>query len=539
MHLKRRGAELWAEFDDPDVPSASRITREIVLVTGSHEQQAYWYRTDHSRLLGQLPGVYLIKEHQWLPRRSVFLRPPTDRSSSETGRWNDVCINCHTTHGQRRFSAPYGSQPIESLTADTEAAEFGIACEACHGPGTAHVAANRNPLRRYSLHFAGRSDPTIVQPARLDARRSSQVCGQCHSVWEFPDRAAERRANETGFPYMPGDDLLLSRFVAQPAANQDSPTLRRLLTAYPGYLDDSFWPDGMIRVSGREYNGLIDSPCYTKAHDDTRTMSCFSCHSMHQPSGDVRSAAEWAASHQVSEAKQGDAACLQCHASARYSNGHTKHQSGSAGSTCYNCHMPYTTYGLLRGLRSHQISSPSVEVSLHTGRPNACNACHLDRSLGWTQRYLGQWYGVKPIALSDEQQSIAASLLWLLRGDAGQRALMAWAMSWPPARQASGTDWMPPFLSLLFGDPYDAVRVIAYRSLRAQPGFGAFRADMLAPAADRLAAGGRAVDAWRARGRSQRNGDAGLLLDRDGDLIADEVERLLVHRDDRRVNLRE
>ena len=30
--------------------------------------------------------------------------------------------------------------------------------------------------------------------------------------------------------------------------------------------------------------------------------------------------------------------------------------------------MPYTSYGLLGGIRSHQISSPSVDVSVKTGR---------------------------------------------------------------------------------------------------------------------------------------------------------------------------
>ena len=204
MMLTRNGAELWAEFDDPDVRSAAgqrtRISRQIVLVTGSHQQQAYWYRIDQGRLLGQLPGVYLVDEQRWLPRRSVFLRPPTDRQASETGRWNDVCINCHTTHGKRRFATPYNAQAGVNQTADTTVAEFGIACEACHDGGASHVVTNRSPLRRYTLHLTGRADPTIVQPARLDPRRSSQVCGQCHSVWEFYDRAAERQANWSGFP---------------------------------------------------------------------------------------------------------------------------------------------------------------------------------------------------------------------------------------------------------------------------------------------------------------------------------------------------
>ena len=44
--------------------------------------------------------------------------------------------------------------------------------------------------------------------------------------------------------------------------------MKRLLADDPGFVEDSFWSDGMVRVSGREYNGLIDSPCFKDATDD-------------------------------------------------------------------------------------------------------------------------------------------------------------------------------------------------------------------------------------------------------------------------------
>jgi formate-dependent nitrite reductase cytochrome c552 subunit len=141
----------------------------------------------------------------------------------------------------------------------------------------------------------------------------------------------------------------------------------------------------MVRVSGREYNGLIDSPCYERATETARTLTCFSCHSMHIGADDRRGASTWAAAHQVSPGMETNAACLSCHKQFRTNaTTHTRHQNESSGSRCYNCHMPYTSYGLLKALRSHQISSPSVTASVQTGRPNACNACHLDKTLGWT-----------------------------------------------------------------------------------------------------------------------------------------------------------
>jgi formate-dependent nitrite reductase cytochrome c552 subunit len=79
----------------------------------------------------------------------------------------------------------------------------------------------------------------------------------------------------------------------------------------------------------------------------------------------------------------GSAACTQCHGEARFTTRigeHTFHKVDSSGSECLNCHMPHTTYALLKGIRSHQIESPRVRASARYGVPNACNLCHLDRT---------------------------------------------------------------------------------------------------------------------------------------------------------------
>jgi hypothetical protein len=225
MRLERRGTEFWAELDDPDWEGGPggppRITRQVVLITGSHHQQIYWYPTGNGRTLGHLPSIYLIAERQWIPRRTAVMHPP-EQLFSETGSWNGVCVSCHATLGKPEFDTPFRSQPIQTQTVDTRAAEFGISCESCHGPGEEHARANRNPARRYWFHLTGRPDPTAVEPLRLDPRRSSQVCGQCHSVWEFYDVQGERQANSGGLPYRPGEDLLQTRFLAQPARILDS-----------------------------------------------------------------------------------------------------------------------------------------------------------------------------------------------------------------------------------------------------------------------------------------------------------------------------
>src|SRR5262249_60600840 len=126
---------------------------------------ASWYRTGHSRVLGQLPAMFLIGEQRWIPRPAAFMRPPSDGVFSETGRWNGVCINCHATHGKWMFDRAIPSNLSEAQSAETTTAEFGIACEACHGPAAEHIRANQNPAPRYGRHWRGLA-ASIVQPHR-------------------------------------------------------------------------------------------------------------------------------------------------------------------------------------------------------------------------------------------------------------------------------------------------------------------------------------------------------------------------------------
>jgi hypothetical protein len=202
--------------------------------------------------------------------------------------------------------------------------------------------------------------------------------------------------------------------------------------------------------------------------------------------------------------------------------------------------MPYTTYGLLRALRSHQISSPSVRASVETGRPNACNLCHLDKTLQWTDDYLSAWYKTPPVSLNADQRRTAASLLWLLQGDAGQRALTAWSMGWAPAQAISGVDWMAPYLAEALQDPYDAVRFVADRSIRTIPGLEAIDYDFTAPPDQRFESARRALSGWRAaRAGAAPPTRPDVLFRADGTIDADAVRRLLAARDHTPVFLNE
>tara|TARA_B100001123_G_scaffold383876_3_gene456193 strand:+ start:1620 stop:3545 length:1926 start_codon:yes stop_codon:yes gene_type:complete len=544
MHLEQRGNEFWATFTEPDSPKSTinQITRQVVMITGSHHQQIYWYSTGHDRALNVLPGVYIISENKWVPRSAVVLHPPNQSLSMTDGHWNAICLACHTTHPKTQFRAPFLDLPIEDQAVDTTVAEFGIACEACHGPATEHIQKHQNPLTRYRSYLSDEPDSSIVEPSSLSPQRSSQVCGQCHSVWEFYDSAGERHANAEGFPYSPGDELRETRFIPQPMKQLGSQALNAFVAKDPDFVAGSFWPDGMIRVSGREYNGLIDSPCFTNTvdHNSSETLSCFSCHNMHKSTDDPRPISTWADTHQVASDMDTNEACLQCHDTFRTNVAqHTGHAQDSTGSLCYNCHMPYSSYGLLKAVRSHTISSPSISETIEYGRPNACNLCHLDKTLSWTGAVLEERYQIPIPELNKDEEQIAASLLWAMKGDAGQRALTTWAFGWAPAQKASGTSWMTPHLLELLNDPYEAIRFIAYRSLRQVSGYETLEYNYLDSRENRIKFALPLLQSWQASQMSRQRRDPELLVGNDGNLLFDEFRRILNQRDNRPIFLRE
>jgi hypothetical protein len=74
------------------------------------------------------------------------------------------CFACHTT------------EAVTGNRFEPQKAIPGVHCEACHGPGAAHVAAMR------SGQF-GQASAALMNPAQLSPADSVDFCGACHRTW--------------------------------------------------------------------------------------------------------------------------------------------------------------------------------------------------------------------------------------------------------------------------------------------------------------------------------------------------------------------
>jgi predicted CXXCH cytochrome family protein len=471
--LSREGDSFFMVTVDPDwaalrartggrtdsLPPPRFVRLSVDRLVGSHWIQELLHRAPNGSYL-RLPVLYHITERRWVHSNGAFLTPDTDDfwGGSRGTIWNQTCLFCHNTEPvQNPVRGPRG----EVVGFRTSVTELGIACAACHGHGVQHVRLHEADKGRRAVE--GDSSSDVVHPARLSIPRRDEICAHCHGAL-VPK--ADMWDMHTGHdPFVPGQELTRYNHFFHSEAEQAAlsrtgrPPER---PAPPEPSDGRFWSDGTPLTTALEYNGMALSACYQAGRGK---LSCLSCHTMHRgdPNFLLRSGMET------------NEACYQCHAGyrARLAE-HTRHPAGSPGSLCYNCHMPYQVYSLLTTHRSHRITVPDLASSLGTGKPHACNLCHLDRSLGWTAEQLALWPNGrrKPAPkLSADEQAVSAAVLALAQGDARSRVVVAGAFSSPAARLASGSDWFGPFLTrLLEQERYPAVRYLAHRGLRAAHG---------------------------------------------------------------------
>ena len=505
---------------------APRRVFSIDRLVGSHWFQQMLHRDENGRYL-RMPLAYHIVEKRWIHINGAFLHPNTPSFFGRMSTWNETCLFCHNTRPVKNRQFVPGQPPGYQ----TEVGELGIACEACHGAGDAHVRAHQNPARRLAQHYSGEPDPTIVNPAKLSVVRSDEVCARCHAA-PLPRLTAWNPVTHAD-PFLAGRELnrfwLVNWSQAEMRMHAEREGIMARSTTHTEEVDGRYWGDGTPLTTAREYQSMALSACYQNGQGQLR---CLTCHSMHHADPN----------HQVKDGMRTNEACYACHKTYRSQLAeHTHHAADSPGSLCFNCHMPHQVYSLLDTHRSHRIAIPRVRDSLGTGKPHACNLCHLDKSLLWTQEQLGKWYGTRPVPLSDDERNLASSLLHLLQSDARSRAVVAGAFSRREAQQASGRDWPAELLlRALEKERYEAVRFLLYRSLRSLHPEAGKGYDYEGSPAERAAGLRELGRMLHASPRPERGRYPYLPLTADlGRLAADVINRLLRDRNDPDVSINE
>ena len=263
--------------------------------------------------------------------------------------WNYQCADCHSTNLRKNYDE--GTDAYASSWS-----EIHVGCEACHGPGSRHMAwAGRSAAERgadpgLTIALNERRGVTwILDRASSTARRSTprvsareiDTCARCHSHrTQFSDEHFAGRPFDSAF-----DVTLIS----------------------PGL----YYADGQQRAEVFTHGSFLQSRM------NAQGVTCSDCHEPH--SGKPRAS--------------GNAVCAQCHVASRYdAPAHHHHEAKSEGAQCSTCHMPTTTYMLIDPRHDHSIRIPRPDRTVSMGAPNACNACHRDRSPEWADAAMQRWY---------------------------------------------------------------------------------------------------------------------------------------------------
>jgi predicted CXXCH cytochrome family protein len=235
--------------------------------------------------------------------------------------------------------------------ANKQVTEWNVGCEKCHGPGGAHA---KLPLRT-----------NIVNPARLDFVRASDVCIQCHSQGKPKTNPVNGRYYDWAMGFQPGNRL----------SDVWSLEEHRL-----GERSFTHFPDGTADKNRMQGNDFVQSRMYM------RGIACFNCHDVH------------GTENNADLLKPASVMCLECHGP-NTPNGprgsleeHTHHKAGSAGSECVACHMPAIAQTIANvNVRSHTFKFITPTASEQYKIPNACTMCHADKTNAWATQQLESW----------------------------------------------------------------------------------------------------------------------------------------------------
>jgi predicted CXXCH cytochrome family protein len=313
---------------------------EVAYTFGFEPLQQYLVPFPGGRLQA-LSIAWDVERRRWFPLYPDRRVPPDDwlHWTRNAQNWNGMCAECHSTNLVKGYDAASG-------TFTTTWSEIDVSCEACHGPGSRHVAwAELPPMARP----AADNTELVVRTSGISSREQVELCAPCHA-----------RRSEFG--------------------DYDHARTELMDQLLPATLDSGlYYADGQIRDEVYEYGSFLQSKMY---RNDVR---CGDCHDVHG----------------LKLRFEGNALCLQCHRADAYDTSdhhfHKKVYQGkpSDGALCVKCHMVERPYMVIDWRADHSLRVPRPDLSITLGVPNACTAsgCHVDSTDAWAAGYFRRWYG--------------------------------------------------------------------------------------------------------------------------------------------------
>ena len=390
-------------------------------VAGIAPLQQYLYETEPGRLQSS-DVVWDAEQREWYHLYPDQDLPPDDglHWTGPYKTWNARCAECHATGYQRNFSPRTGRY-------SSSHAEIGVGCEACHGPGSAHLdlVAGKALASDAGLDRFGFSAPL----GQGDTVADIQQCAGCHSRRETLDDGNP----QPGRPYAEDYTLSLLR---------------------PGL----YHADGQILDEVYVYGSFLQSKMYAKG------VGCMDCHDPH--SAGLKA--------------EGNALCSQCHSPAGNpdyaslpladfdSPAHHFHPEGSPGAQCKSCHMDEVTYMGIDGRRDHSFRIPRPDLAAETGAPDACTSCHTDQAPDWAAAQIASWYPEsdnrgphygQALALGQRDLPAAIGSLTDLATDANQPGIVRATALF--LLQPAATEGLAAQTATLLADPDPLVRTSA------------------------------------------------------------------------------
>ena len=354
MELRNPGEESFEAF-------------QIDYVVGYQYRQVYLTR-EAGGVLRRLPLQWSVPRQEFFPYWNLqegstpSVQDLRAQMTSMNSAWNLFCARCHTTH------LTIHEKNTSHTFANVEWTDKGIACEACHGPGSLHQDYfSSNYINRIAawINSKLRGQPVayIANANKLNKGEAMSVCGRCHGADIFLGETDVYRTFEPGYSREGHTNDLSAYFRSAP------------LTPNRNVATVETYSDGEAKGIGMLFRSLIESKCYQQAE-----VRCYDCHNPHDNKLPAKPG-------MLFPSDSSNDYCMGCHGDLReIVDDHTGHEPGSAGSFCYDCHMPKIITKLATGIwettRTHRMSfipEPPEDFSDENGStPNVCLQCHGD-----------------------------------------------------------------------------------------------------------------------------------------------------------------